>query len=217
MGRITRTAYTPGNLRLREAPDGSESRSIEGYAVVFDTPSVALYEDERDIVREVIDRGAITKELLDGCDIKMTLFHDRSLILARSKDGQGTLSYEVDDHGVKFAFDAPHTADGDKAVELVKRGDLSGCSFAFTTDYSDSACVSREIQDINGRRETTYHVRRVSGVYDFTLAADPAYEDTSVEAREAVAAQRAKERETENRRLAQLAEMRAAVDKYSHL
>ncbi len=217
MGRITRTAYTPGNLRLRETPDGSESRSIEGYAVVFDTPSVALYEDERDIVREVIDRGAITKELLDGCDIKMTLFHDRSLILARSKDGQGTLSYEVDDHGVKFTFDAPHTADGDKAVELVKRGDLSGCSFAFTTDYSDSACVSREIQDIGTRRETTYHVRQISAVYDFTLAADPAYEGTSVEAREAVMAQRAKERETEKKRLAQLAEMRAAVDKYSHL
>ncbi|MBO5246147.1 MAG: hypothetical protein J6B28_02680, partial [Eubacterium sp.] len=41
------------------------------------------------------------------------------LILARSKNGKGTLTYSVDDKGVYFEFEAPKTVDGDKALELV--------------------------------------------------------------------------------------------------
>ena len=37
---------------------------------------------------------------------------------------------------------------------------------------------------VNGATQITYTVKAVTGVYDFTLAADPAYPDTSVEARE---------------------------------
>ena len=39
-----------------------------------------------------------------------------------------------------------------------------------------------EVRD--GRAYITYTVKAVTGVYDMTLAADPAYPDTSVEARE---------------------------------
>ena len=176
---------TCADLHVREAGEGeAPSRTIMGRAILFNTPSAPLWSDEDEEAREIIAPSAITKELLDGCDIKFTMFHNRQLILARSKNGSGTLSYSVDDTGVSFEFDAPNTVDGDKALELVRRGDLAGCSFMFTTHYWDEAFVSRSVEVRDGRAYITYTVKAVTGVYDFTLAADPAYPDTSVEARE---------------------------------
>ena len=119
-------AHTPAELRVREAGEGeAPSRTITGYAILFNTQSAPLWSDDEEEAREVIAPEAVTRELLDGCDIKMTMFHDRQLILARSKNGTGTLTYNVDERGVAFSFDAPNTADGDKALELVRRGDIS--------------------------------------------------------------------------------------------
>ena len=175
---------TCADLHVREAEGGAPSRTIVGYAILFNTPSAPLWSDEDEEAREIIAPEAITKELLDGCDIKFTMFHDRQLILARSNKGTGTLSYTVDNKGVAFEFEAPNTVDGDKALELVKRGDLAGCSFAFSTHYWDESFVSRTVEVRDGRAYITYTVKAVTGVYDMTLAADPAYPDTSVEARE---------------------------------
>ena len=173
---------TCADLHIRESVENS--RIIAGYAILFNTPSTPLWSDDEEEAREIIAPEAITKELLDGCDIKFTMFHDRQLILARSNKGTGTLSYTVDDKGVAFEFEAPNTVDGDKALELVKRGDLAGCSFAFSTHYWDESFVSRTVEVRDGRAYITYTVKAVTGVYDMTLAADPAYPDTSVEARE---------------------------------
>lgn len=180
---VRRCLLTPTELHVRET-EGGQSRTITGYAVLFGVQSAPLWQDEDSEAREVIAPGAITRELLDGQDIKMTMFHDRQLILARSNKANGTLSYEVDEKGVKFEFEAPNTVDGDKALELVRRGDISGCSFAFSTRYYDDACVERTAAVVNGVTMITYRVKAITGVYDFTLAADPAYPDTSVEARE---------------------------------
>lgn len=213
---ITRMLHTCAELHVREAAEGEkESRTITGYAILFGVPSAPLYDYDDEEAREVIAPEAITKELLDGCDIKMTMFHDRQLILARSKNGSGTLTYTVDGKGVAFEFEAPHTADGDKALELVRRGDIAGCSFMFTTHYYDSAYVSRDVKRENGKTVVTYTVNVVTGVYDFTLAADPAYPDTNceAEARELVQelreAEQPKKDETKMRE--QVREMRRAA------
>ena len=182
---LVRREVVVTELHVREAGEGeAASRTIVGRAILFNTPSAPLWSDEDEEAREIIAPEAITKELLDGCDIKFTMFHDRQLILARSKNGAGTLSYTVDEKGVAFEFEAPNTTDGDKALELVKRGDLAGCSFMFSTHYWDEAFVSRTVEVRDGRAYITYTVKAVTGVYDMTLAADPAYPDTSVEARE---------------------------------
>lgn len=182
---VRRTLRINGaDLRVREADGDAPSRTITGYAVLFNTPSEPLWRDEDSEAREVIAPEAITKEVLDGCDIKFTMYHDRQLILGRSNKGAGTLQYFVDEKGVGFNLKLPKSPNGDEALELVSRGDLSGCSFAFTTHYWDENFVERTAKVANGRSEITYTVRAVTGVYDFTLAADPAYPDTSVEARE---------------------------------
>lgn len=182
---VKRTLHTCTELQVREANEGeAPSRTITGYAILFGVPSAPLWSDEDSEAREVIDKSAVTKELLDGCDIKFTMYHNRELILARSKYGSGTLTYNVDEKGVSFEFEAPKTARGDEALELVRRGDIAGCSFIFTTRYYDDACVERTANVVNGVTMIRYNVKAITGVYDFTLAADPAYPDTSVEARE---------------------------------
>ena len=172
------------NIHVRENADGKPSRTITGYAIVFGVESEPLWSDEESVAREVIDPTAITRDLLDQSDIKFTMFHDRQLILARSNQGKGTLSYNVDSKGVSFSFDSPNTVDGDKALELVRRGDISGCSFAFATYYGDPDFVERDSAVVDGVDMITYHVKAITNIYDMTLAADPAYTDTTVSTEE---------------------------------
>lgn len=179
-----RVAHTPAELRVREAAEGEASgRTIEGYAILFDTPSLPLYDDGDEELREVIAPEAVTRELLDGSDIKFTMFHDGQLLLARRKRGGGTLSCDIDKRGVRFSFEAPATPDGDKAVALVRAGIIDGCSFAFSTRYGDSTHVERTRREEGGKSVVTCRVKKITGIYDMTLTPDPAYPATTVEAR----------------------------------
>lgn len=186
-----RTIAIVSGLRIREATDGAESRTIEGYALKFGVRSRLLC-DWWSNYYEVLEPGCVTREMLDKQDIKLTMFHDRQLVLARSNKGNGTLSYEVDKVGVKFWAEMPHTVDGDKALELVSRGDIAGCSFIYSTDESDSEnAVSYERLDEkgdDGEDILLRHVKRIDNVYDFTITTDPAYEQTDVSKREVEAA-----------------------------
>ena len=143
-----------------------------------------MWDDDDEYAVEVISPSAITKEFLDKCDIKMTMYHNREKLLARSNRGNGTLQYKVDATGVFFTFEAPKTNDGDAAVELVKRGDIAGCSFAFRTHYWDESFVKRTVSKDGKKTKITYTVNKVTDILDFTLAGDPAYPQTSVSARE---------------------------------
>lgn len=186
-----RTIAIVSGLRIREATDGAESRTIEGYALKFGVRSRLLC-DWWNNYYEVLEPGCVTREMLDKQDVKLTMFHDRQLVLARSNKGNGTLSYEVDKVGVKFWAEMPHTVDGDKALELVSRGDIAGCSFIYSTDESDSEnAVSYERLDEkgdDGEDILLRHVKRIDNVYDFTITTDPAYEQTDVSKREVEAA-----------------------------
>lgn len=186
-----RTIAIVSGLRIREATDGAESRTIEGYALKFGVRSRLLC-DWWNNYYEVLEPGCVTREMLDKQDIKLTMFHDRQLVLARSNKGNGTLSYEVDKVGVKFWAEMPHTVDGDKALELVSRGDIAGCSFIYSTDEGDSEnAVNYERLDEkgdDGEDILLRHVKRIDNVYDFTITTDPAYEQTDVSKREVEAA-----------------------------
>lgn len=182
---VTRTIQTPGALFVREsAPGEAPSRKICGYAILFNTPSVVLEKDTNYEEREVIDPKAITQAFLDSNDIIMTMYHDRQKVLARSNKGKGTLSYRIDNKGVFFEFEAPKSPNGDEALELVKRGDITGCSFIFGTFYYNENYVKRTSQKVNGVERVTCRVVKMTAIHDFTITTKPAYPDTSVEARE---------------------------------
>ena len=155
-----------------------DDRIVEGYAVVFNSRSNELWDFGDGTFVEVIERGAITPELVASSDVKALLYHNRERVLGRSNKGAGSLTLELDDHGLKYRFTAPNTADGDTAVELVKRGDISGSSFAFTVATGGS----RMEEQADGTVLRT--ITKISGLYDITLTPDPAYSDTSVAVRE---------------------------------
>lgn len=164
---------------LREvSEEGGSGRTIEGYAIVFGVESRMLV-DYWDDYREIIEPGAITEEELAQMDIKMTMWHNREKLLARSNKGVGTLKLSVDNIGVKYEFEAPNTSDGNNALELVKRGDVGGSSFIYWSDESSSVSYTKDDDDILIR-----HVKKINMIYDMTIASDPAYTQTSVTARE---------------------------------
>lgn len=159
-----------------KVPD-PESRVIDGYAIVFNQRSNVLWDkaNQRYFV-EIISPAAVNESLLRSNDIKATLEHDRSRMLARSFNGSGTLNLSIDDIGVKYRFESPNTEDGNYALEMVKRGDLFGSSFMYMPDP----------KGVEYKMENGVLLRNVSlikKILDVSIVSDPAYMGTSVEVR----------------------------------
>ena len=154
-------------IRLGDnATSTSESRHIEGYAIVFNSLSNDLGG-----FREIIEQGAITDELIKNSDILCLMNHDiKKGVLARSYHGRGSLKLEIDEHGLHYSFDAPHTQFGDEVLEMVKRGDIAKCSFAFVCGEDNWT------KDENG--EYIRRVKKIKNLYDVSLVYHPAYEET---------------------------------------
>lgn len=161
-----------GNIQIR-AIEGEESRHVEGYAMVFDVESEYLG------FYEVIERGAITQELVDNCDVFATFNHDMNKIFARSNHGEGSLTLTVDEHGLKYEFDAPHTALGDELLEYLKRGDINKSSFIFYIDPEDDEAETWEYKD--GVYFRIIH--KIKEICDVSSVWQPAYSATSVSKR----------------------------------
>lgn len=152
------------NIELRDEP---ESRHIEGYGSVFNERSLDLGG-----FVEMIAPGAFDG-VIDRSDVKCYLDHNPEKgILARSRNGKGSLSLVVDEKGLQYSFDAPHTNLGDEVVEGLKRGDYSQSSFAFTVD--DEVWT----KEADGTYLRT--ITKIGGLYDVSIVANPAYEGTSV-------------------------------------
>lgn len=174
-----RKINTPGGLEILRA-EGEEKpgRKIKGCAIVFDTPT-ELYRDDEVIVRETIAPEAVTDELLRESDIIMTMHHNPEKVLARSKQGKGTLTYSRDAKGVYFEFEAPNNADGDAALESVSRGDIDGCSF---WAYLKEDQIERSTEKEDGVKIVNLRIKGFDTIRDFTLTPTPQYTETECEA-----------------------------------
>lgn len=189
---------------VAEAPVAGEGRTISGYAVVFGVESRVLWDWDGEFV-EVIERGAIDEALINSSDVKALYNHDRDHLLARSTNGEGTLKLTLDDHGLRFEFEAPETTAGNDVLELVRRGDLKGCSFAFTAE-------AENIEYSKNGEERLRRVKKLSGLYDVSVVVDPAYTQTSVDARSFEPQEDPKPAEEEENTMSQeLAQLRAAL------
>ena len=159
--------------------EGKDTRTIEGYAVVFEKESRMMVDwwTGKKFV-EIIKRSAVTNNDLKKWDIKALMEHTPSRLLARSYNGKGSLTLTVDDYGVKYRFEAPNTAEGDNALELIKRGDIFGSSFAYTTDETSNVTYTKR-SDGSMLRE----VNKLDRMYDVSPVSDPAYFGTDVTVR----------------------------------
>lgn len=166
-----------GFLAVREQGEDAqaESRTIYGRAIVFDSESEVL--DNYGVhFREIILPEAVTMDFLKTQDIKMNMLHDRNQTVARWNKGKGSLRLSVDAQGVSFEFDAPKCDLGDRCLEMVRRGDYSGCSFEFYADKYD--VIER------GKNLPLVKHRALRAIRALTIGLDPAYRQTTVNARE---------------------------------
>ena len=160
-----------GKLEHRDAQEDS-LRIISGYAAVFNQVAV--------IGRWYRYKEQIASDAFDGCNYEKCVAcfnHNTDNILARYSSG--TLKLTVDEVGLRFEFEVPNTTVGNDMYELVKRGDISQCSFAFVVEED----TWRYSDDMDGIDERT--INKISELWDVSLVTYPAYEGTSVDARSA--------------------------------
>ena len=180
-------------LRVREAGEGEQSRTIEGTPIVFGVRSVNLTPwSETRAVYEVLERGCITPELLQRSDVILNLNHSNMVpdVLGRFRNtDKDTLQLTLNEDNMECRCDMPHTNNADDTLELMKRGDITGMSFAFSDDYQDSengvSYERTEERTADGKEVWLRHVKRITGLYDVSIVTHPAYEQTSVGTREA--------------------------------
>lgn len=153
-------------LEIRAKED---SRRVEGYALLFDTPS------DRMPYVEVIDRSA-----MDGVIVKSDVFayldHGEFRgVLARNSNGKGSLNLELDDKGLKYSFEAPNTDLGNVLLEHLRRGEITESSFAFTVEEDEV------LRNADGSIKRT--IKKFDRLYDVSPVFRAAYSSTNVYAR----------------------------------
>lgn len=159
--RRMRTVST--EFQTRE--DG-EDLKIEGYFAVFDS----IY-DIAPGLSESIAPGAFSKTL--SGDIRALTNHDTTLVLGRTK--AHTLELREDSHGLWGSIRInPKDADAMNLYERVKRGDVDQCSFGFDIRSEDT--------DIREDGSIHWTIREVD-LYEVSACTFPAYEETSISAR----------------------------------
>lgn len=164
-------------IRSIESSFQENDNIIEGYAIRFNSVSEILYDKEkRRFFREIINREAINQELIDNSDIKFLFNHDKERLLARRNKGTGSLNVEVREDGVFFSFEIPNTSIGGDLKEMIKRGEVTTCSFAFTDGDSIE-------WDFSNREVPTRTVKSIRGLFDLSAVFDAAYSQTEISCR----------------------------------
>lgn len=155
---------------------------VEGYAAVFESPTV-LYSDSNVDYLEVVDRDAFANAQMT--DVVMNYNHQGKPV-ARTKNG--TLTLATDESGLRIRADLSGTEEGRRLYEEIKGGYIDKMSFAFT--------VSEDSYD----RDT--HMRcilRIERLYDVAAVDIPAYDATSISARSYFSAEAEKVKQAEAR------------------
>ena len=152
-------------VEIRETE--GEAARIEGHAAVYyDGSEGSEYRLWDDAVERIMP-AAFTRALEDGDDTRALFNHDPSLLLGRSTSG--TLTMSADERGLKYSIQPGDTSVARDVLEHLRRGDVSGSSFAFT------------VTDEEWRMEDGTAVREVTGVrlFDVGPVTYPAYAGSS--------------------------------------
>lgn len=170
---MTKLQNNPIEVRCQvsELRANTESRTIIGYAAKFECWS----EPIMGWFREKIDRDAFSE--CDVTDVIMCFNHNIDSILARTTSG--TLTLSTDEEGLRFEFEAPATSLGNDMVELVRRGDISKCSFKFTVEEDEWRYADKQ----NKLEYDERTIRKIDKLYDVSLVVYPAYTDTEASLR----------------------------------
>jgi HK97 family phage prohead protease len=155
---LERRSIAGAQLRASEG----DKPVIEGYAAVFNE----LSEDMGGWF-ERIAPGAFDPVLKD--DVRGLFNHDQNIILGRT--ASKTLEISVDERGLAYKITPPQTEMARSVVEAIRRGDVSGSSFAFIADQT-------KWEELNG--VIIRNIIRFRRLYDVSPVSYPAYAQTDV-------------------------------------
>lgn len=149
-----------------------ESYNLTGRPIVYNSKTDLGYFDE------VIESGALDKA--DLRDVRFLVNHDTNGIpLARSRrnNANSTMQMTVDNDGmmIRVTLDAENNAEARSLYSAVKRGDVSGMSFAFH--------VAEERWEGLETEHPTRHILAIDDVTEVSAVTFPAYEATTIQAR----------------------------------
>ena len=157
---------------------------IAGYFAVFNNPT-ELWPG----CIEQIAPGAFASSL--GLDVRALIDHDTRLVIGRTV--AGTLTLREDETGLYGEIKInEHDSDAMNLYARVQRGDVSQCSFGFDIVAEDYV-VSPDGQTC------TWTIREVK-LYEVSVVTFPAYDATSVSARDADSAASLKSTRLERRK-----------------
>ena len=152
---------------MRAVQNDENKMKIEGYAVVFDSPSHPIYGEWIEYV---------VRNAFNGCDMKDVVLRynhrDNYPIMARTKNN--SLQLIVDDKGLKIEAELIDTNSNRDLYKSIKEGLVDKMSFRFS--------VSKNDWDYS-TTPTTRRILRFDKIFDVSVVDEPAYEATEVYAR----------------------------------
>lgn len=154
------------------AEENESGSIITGRPIVYDSMTNIGEFDE------IIERGALNNT--DLTDVRFLVNHDLSKIpLARSRrnNGNSTMTLTVDEQGlfIRAILDTENNADAQALYSAIQRGDISGMSFLFS--------VTDERWENLKTEHPTRHILAIGTVIEVSAVSFPAYDSTSISAR----------------------------------
>lgn len=158
-------------IRATDPTTDSQGMTLSGVPIVFNVPTVI--HDILGDYTEVIRSDAL--DAADLSDVHLLYNHDLNKVpLARTPK---TMSFALNPAGLAMTATLPDTEEGRSVYTAVKRGDLSGMSFAFKVPEGGS---------LYDEATNTRTITKIDKVYEFSVVPFPAYPQTSIEARGAI-------------------------------
>lgn len=187
-------------FEIRAEKDEERGNVIVGRPIVYDSKT-----DIGGMFEEIIERGALKKT--DLTDVRFLVNHDTSKIpLARSRKNSknSTMQLTVDDEGlgIRVTLDTENNTEARNLYSAIERGDITGMSFMFGINDEEWENLDSEYP--------TRHIKSISTVVEVSAVTFPAYESTSIAARDksaldnariAVDTARSKSVETDSKKL----------------
>ncbi len=146
--------------RVEQREDGKEV--VIGHASVYNSRSEDLGG-----FYEYIAEGAFTDDLIKKSDVRALINHDPNMVLARSKNGEGTLKLTPDTKGLAYSYEMPDLSYAKDLSVNLRNGNITQSSFAFT--------ISSDVWSTDDEGNDIRTITGIDKLYDISSVTYPAY------------------------------------------
>jgi HK97 family phage prohead protease len=164
---------------IRSLPAAFETREENGMGIIEGRPVVLNSVTDLGFCDEVIDSRALTGT--DLTDVRLCLNHVTDYVYARSRqnNGNSTMQLFVDEAGLRFvaSLNIESSPKAQDYYSAVKRGDMDKMSFMFSIDGYEWENLESD--------HPTRRITKIGTIYEISAVTFPAYNSTSIEARDA--------------------------------